>query len=69
MKLLIALNVVVCCVCAHPDTYTDKYDGLDLQEIINNNRLLVPYILCVLEQGKCTPEGKELRCEFDLFYS
>nr|AIX97840.1 chemosensory protein [Cnaphalocrocis medinalis] len=43
------------------DKYTDRYDNINLDEIISNKRLLVPYIKCMLEQGKCSPEGKELR--------
>nr|ALT31607.1 chemosensory protein 25 [Cnaphalocrocis medinalis] len=42
-------------------TYTSKYDNINLQEITGNRRLLVPYVKCLLEQGKCTPEGKELK--------
>ncbi|XP_038211128.1 allergen Tha p 1-like [Zerene cesonia] len=63
MKYIIALCVVALAAVsnARPDTYTNKYDGIDLQEILNNRRLLVPYVKCALEQGKCSPEGKELR--------
>uniref|UniRef100_A0AAU6R561 Chemosensory protein 5-like protein n=1 Tax=Antheraea pernyi TaxID=7119 RepID=A0AAU6R561_ANTPE len=46
---------------AAPDKYTSKYDTIDLKQILSNRRLLVPYLLCILDQGKCTPEGKELR--------
>ncbi|XP_045501653.1 allergen Tha p 1-like [Colias croceus] len=63
MKYLIAFCVIALAVVsnARPDTYTNKYDGIDLKEILNNRRLLVPYVKCALEQGKCSPEGKELR--------
>nr|ALT31612.1 chemosensory protein 30 [Cnaphalocrocis medinalis] len=43
------------------DLYTDRYDNINVEEILENRKLLVPYIKCVLEQGRCTPEGKELR--------
>ncbi|XP_047031336.1 uncharacterized protein LOC124638421 isoform X2 [Helicoverpa zea] len=48
---------------AHPDgaTYTDKYDNVDLDEILGNRRLMVPYIKCMLDQGKCAPDAKELK--------
>nr|ALS03833.1 chemosensory protein 8 [Ectropis obliqua]ANA75030.1 putative chemosensory protein 12 [Ectropis obliqua] len=42
-------------------TYTSKYDGVDLDEILNNKRLLIPYVNCVLEEGRCTADGKELK--------
>nr|UVB79215.1 chemosensory protein 12 [Heortia vitessoides] len=41
--------------------YTTKYDGIDIHQIVNNRRLLVGYINCVLDLGKCTNEGKELK--------
>nr|APG32551.1 chemosensory protein [Conogethes punctiferalis] len=41
--------------------YTDRYDNINLEEIVGNKRLLVPYIKCILEQGKCSPEGRELK--------
>nr|AHC05675.1 chemosensory protein [Chilo suppressalis] len=46
---------------ALPQQYTDKYDSVDLTEILSNRRLLVPYLNCILTTGKCSPDGKELR--------
>ncbi|CAH4030429.1 allergen Tha p 1-like isoform X1 [Pieris brassicae] len=60
MKYIILLCFLAC-VNARPETYNNKYDGVNLRDILSNRRLLVPYILCTLEQGQCTPEGKELR--------
>ncbi|XP_026729722.1 ejaculatory bulb-specific protein 3-like [Trichoplusia ni] len=42
-------------------TYTTKYDGIDLDEVISNDRLLTGYIKCLLEEGPCTADGKELK--------
>nr|ARO70311.1 Chemosensory protein 7 [Dendrolimus punctatus] len=41
--------------------YTDRYDTTNVQEIVTNDRLLNPYVSCIMEEGKCTPEGKELK--------
>ncbi|XP_050681478.1 allergen Tha p 1-like [Leptidea sinapis] len=46
---------------ARPDVYTDKYDNVDLDEILENKRLFTPYVKCILDQGKCSPDGKELK--------
>lgn len=46
------------------DLYTDRYDNINVKEILNNRRLLIPYVKCILEQGRCTPEGKELRRKY-----
>nr|QFR36144.1 chemosensory protein 17 [Conogethes pinicolalis] len=43
------------------DKYTDRFDSLNVDEIVANRRLLVPYIKCALDRGRCTPEGKEMK--------
>ncbi|CAG9123617.1 unnamed protein product [Plutella xylostella] len=57
---LLALACVMAAALAD-DTYTDKYDNINLQEILDNKRLLMNYVNCVLEKGKCNAEGKELK--------
>nr|ANA75025.1 putative chemosensory protein 7 [Ectropis obliqua] len=62
----------IVCVClfamaaaalARPDGdhYTDKYDNINVDEILENSRLRDPYLSCVLDVGKCAPEAKELK--------
>ncbi|KAJ8717275.1 hypothetical protein PYW08_005674 [Mythimna loreyi] len=59
---VLCLFALVALAVARPDgKYTDRYDNFNVGQIIGNRRLLVPYIKCVLDQGKCTPEGKELK--------
>ncbi|KAJ8925789.1 hypothetical protein NQ315_009639 [Exocentrus adspersus] len=41
--------------------YTTKYDNVDLDQIIKSDRLMKNYVDCVLERGKCTPDGTELK--------
>ncbi|XP_045452559.1 allergen Tha p 1-like [Melitaea cinxia] len=43
------------------EKYTDKFDTINLNEILENRRLLLPFIKCLLDQGKCSAEGKELK--------
>lgn len=56
---------ILCAVCAaevaQPKTYTTKYDNIDLDEIIHNDRLLKNYVDCLLDKGRCTPDGLELK--------
>ncbi|CAK1584489.1 unnamed protein product [Parnassius mnemosyne] len=60
--LALCLLVVLAYVSAVPSgTYTDRYDNINLDEILSNRRLLIPYVHCILDKGKCTPEGKELK--------
>ncbi|ENN78115.1 hypothetical protein YQE_05269, partial [Dendroctonus ponderosae] len=58
--------IIVCCafiglVLADTPKYTTKYDNVDLEEIIKSDRLMKNYVNCLLEKGKCTPDGAELK--------
>ncbi|XP_068620558.1 ejaculatory bulb-specific protein 3-like [Battus philenor] len=52
-------------ICYHlsasSPVYTSKYDNVNLDEVVSNERLLSGYINCLLDQGPCTPDGKELK--------
>lgn len=43
--------------------FTTKYDNVNIDEILTNERLLQKYIDCVLDKGKCTADGQELKSE------
>uniref|UniRef100_A0A8D9A9E6 Ejaculatory bulb-specific protein 3 n=1 Tax=Cacopsylla melanoneura TaxID=428564 RepID=A0A8D9A9E6_9HEMI len=55
--------VVIVGVLAKPQAkkYTTKYDNINLEEILANDRLLNNYYNCLMEEGKCTPDGSELK--------
>nr|AZB49400.1 chemosensory protein 8 [Heortia vitessoides] len=59
--LLLVLAITIQCTLAQSETYTDRYDTVDLDEVLSNKRLTVAYIKCMLEQGRCTSEGRELK--------
>ena len=52
----------------HP-LYTDKYDNIDIDAVIANERLLKNYIGCLLESNPCTPDVKELKNKCDKLFS
>lgn len=61
MKYLAAFvfAVVVANAIARPeDKYTTKYDGVDVDEILKSDRLFNNYFKCLMDKGKCTPDGK-----------
>lgn len=58
--VLVFLCVVAFAV-AGSDKYTTKYDNIDIDEILNNERLLKNYFDCIMDKGRCTPDGQELR--------
>ncbi|XP_044737535.1 ejaculatory bulb-specific protein 3-like [Chrysoperla carnea] len=41
--------------------YPTKYDGLDVDKILSNDRILTSYIKCIMGEGSCTTEGRELK--------
>lgn len=63
----IVLIISFICVAYAEETYDTKYDNIDLNEILENDRLLKNYVNCLLNQGPCTPDGQELKGIY-LFY-
>nr|APB88047.1 putative chemosensory protein 11 [Lygus hesperus] len=59
LSSLLLASVATVVLCA--DEYPDKYDNIDLDEILNNQRLYQKYFDCVMGKGKCTPDGAELK--------
>ncbi|XP_071449626.1 ejaculatory bulb-specific protein 3-like [Hetaerina americana] len=41
--------------------YTNKYDNVDIDRILSNARILNNYIKCLMDEGPCTAEGRELK--------
>nr|WJJ63297.1 chemosensory protein 12 [Pachyrhinus yasumatsui] len=41
--------------------YPTKFDGIDLDALLNNDRLLHQYVQCLLDKGNCTKEGQLLK--------
>lgn len=72
MKAIICVCLVgmVAVVLARPndDKYTDKYDNVDLDEVLENDRLREPYLKCVVDKGKCAPDAKELKSKILNFF-
>ncbi|XP_050101144.1 ejaculatory bulb-specific protein 3-like [Anopheles aquasalis] len=63
MKLFVAIVFAVLAVAsvAAQDKYTTKYDGIDLDEILKSDRLFNNYFKCLMDEGRCTPDGNELK--------
>ncbi|XKL59039.1 hypothetical protein PGB90_000055 [Kerria lacca] len=48
---------------APPSTYMTRYDYLDIDKILTNERILRRLMDCIMNRGPCTREGKELKPE------
>jgi hypothetical protein len=59
--LLLLLLVAVLSTAEKPKGYTTKYDDVDVERILSNGRILTNYIKCIMDEGPCTPEGRELK--------
>lgn len=60
MKCVAAILLFVAAAFA-ADFYTSKYDNIDIDAILANNRLFKNYLDCLLEKGKCNEEGSTLK--------
>ncbi|XP_031351279.1 ejaculatory bulb-specific protein 3 [Photinus pyralis] len=61
---IISILVLVCvgvALSASPTKYTNKYDNINIDTILQNDRVLNNYLKCLMEEGPCTAEGRELR--------
>lgn len=61
---VVVLVLATLAIAYAEDKYTNKYDNVDLDEIIKNKRLLKNYVNCLLEKGKCSPDGLEVKSKF-----
>lgn len=62
MKVILPLLLLVGLAAARPeDVYTKKYDHINIDEVLTNDRLYKKYFDCLIGEGKCPPEGKELK--------
>jgi hypothetical protein len=61
--LMLALCRTEAARARRDEQYTTKYDNINIDEILASDRLVNNYIKCLLDQGRCTPEGAELKCK------
>ncbi|KAJ8960208.1 hypothetical protein NQ318_003932 [Aromia moschata] len=62
MGRCIGLLCFLCAVAiALGQTYSDKYDKIDIDKILSSKRILNNYIKCILDEGPCTAEGREIK--------
>lgn len=59
--LVVGLLVLALSYVSAEEKYTTKYDGIDLDEVLKSDRLFNNYYKCLMDTGKCTPDGRELK--------
>ncbi|ENN78077.1 ejaculatory bulb-specific protein 3 [Dendroctonus ponderosae] len=60
-SVFFVVSALLVLISAQSSPYTSKYDNVDVDKILKNDRVLTNYIKCLMEEGPCTPEGRELR--------
>uniref|UniRef100_A0A6B2EE54 Protein serine/threonine kinase n=1 Tax=Phlebotomus kandelakii TaxID=1109342 RepID=A0A6B2EE54_9DIPT len=59
--LVLCCALIVVALAAPQNKYTTKYDNIDIEEILKSDRLFNNYFKCLMDQGRCTPDGSELK--------
>ncbi|XP_068144862.1 ejaculatory bulb-specific protein 3 [Drosophila tropicalis] len=65
MKTSVAILVVLAfaglAFAAPEKQYTNKFDNVNVDDVLGNGRILNNYLKCLMEKGPCTAEGRELK--------
>ncbi|KAL1493838.1 hypothetical protein ABEB36_009524 [Hypothenemus hampei] len=59
LQLIFVIQIII--VVCLGQKYTTRYDNINIDEILSNKRVLNNYVKCILDEGPCTAEGRELR--------
>ncbi|CAH1393650.1 unnamed protein product [Nezara viridula] len=61
LLLLAPLLLAWSCQAATAPSYTTRWDTIDIDQILKNDRILKKYIDCLMDRGKCSPDAQELK--------
>lgn len=64
--MVLLLGVVSTVVLAQ--NYPNKFDQVNIETVLQNDRVLTNYIKCLLDKGACTREGRDLKSKY-LFHT
>ncbi|XP_046662387.1 ejaculatory bulb-specific protein 3-like [Homalodisca vitripennis] len=53
--------VVAAAAVADAQHYSSRWDNVQVEPILKNERLLKTYFRCVMDEGKCSPDAAELK--------
>ncbi|XP_065083776.1 ejaculatory bulb-specific protein 3-like [Ochlerotatus camptorhynchus] len=59
MKIVIFFVLIALAIAQ--ESYPSRYDNIDIDEILQTDRLFKNYLNCLLETGPCSPEGTVLK--------
>jgi len=65
---LVALSLAESARIRRDEKYTTRYDDINLDDILASDQLLDNYFNCIMDRGRCTPDGAELKGECTAFW-
>lgn len=71
MKAVTVLVLLAVAVVAsvQAQSYQSKYGNIDVDTILKNPRVVKSYVNCFLDQGPCTPQGREGKSKWSIIIS
>ncbi|XP_047997158.1 ejaculatory bulb-specific protein 3-like isoform X2 [Leguminivora glycinivorella] len=61
MKHLLLLVLTVVATCCAQQQYYNRYDNVNADSIVANERVLLAYYKCVMDKGPCTKDGRNFK--------
>lgn len=58
-KMVLLLGIISTVALAQH--FPNKFDQVNIETVLSNDRVLTNYIKCLLDKGACTREGRELK--------
>lgn len=62
--IILLIGTFVLTVHSNEETYDPKYDFYDIGPLIENDRILLNFTRCFLDQGPCTPDAKSFKSKY-----
>lgn len=63
--MVLLLGII--CTVVMAQKYPVKFDQVNIETVLSNDRVLSNYIKCLLDKGACTREGRELKSKCPVF--
>lgn len=64
--MVLLLGII--CTVVMAQKYPVKFDQVNIETVLSNDRVLSNYIKCLLDKGACTREGRELKSKCPVFF-
>lgn len=61
IAILGLITILAVIVNAEEEKYTTKFDNINIDEILESDRLMLNYVKCIKDEGPCTPDGAEIK--------